>query len=163
MLGMYTIEEFLTTFKSLSIGYSDINLSSLSQLDKHQIGYSKDPSGKSLVTGVEGDWKEEWRVIGWDGLGDPIFVDLKSENLEVFSAVHGQGVWEPYRISDSLGKFAQIFSKLRELAKDRENPVSLEKKPMSHEEANNFLDFVMRNNPDSDISFWEAVIAGCLE
>jgi hypothetical protein len=49
------------------------------------------------------DWSETWLVIGHDeDLGDPLFVDLADEGLPVFTAMHGQGVWEPEQVVPSL-------------------------------------------------------------
>ena len=160
---MEKIEKFLASAKSVSIGSIELNISSPSQLDQHQEGYSRNGAGRSLVTGKKGDWKEEWTVIGWNELGDPIFVDLKSHELQVFSAMHGEGSWEPYRITDSLNNFGQILNKLGDLSKDRENPVRLGKKPISIEEAKDFLDFVRQYNRDSVMDFWEAIIQICLD
>jgi hypothetical protein len=62
------------------------------ELDQGQIGYSVDDNNNSLITGQEGDWKDEWLVIGVDGLiGDPIFVDTSSKKLQVLTAAHGEG------------------------------------------------------------------------
>ena len=156
------IEKFLTSARSVSIGSIELNISSPSELDQYQVGYNKDGEGLSLVTGKKGDWKEEWIVIGWNELGDPIFVDLKSHELQVFSAIHGEGSWAPDRIADSLNNFGQILSKLEELSVNRENPVRLDKTPISIKEAHDFLDFVRQNNYNSDIGFWEAIIQVCL-
>jgi len=160
---MEKLEEFLVSAKSVSIGSMELNISNLTQLDQHQGGYSRDAAGRSLVTGKKGDWKEEWTVIGWNELGDPIFIDLKSRGFQVFSAMHGEGSWEPYRIADSLNTFGQILTKLGDLSQNRENPVRLEKNPISPEEAKDFLNFVQQNNRNSDMDFWKAIIQVCLD
>ena len=157
------IYEFLTSVSKITIGLFELGFSNPSRLDQDQIGYCKNAlTGESLITGKEGDWKEEWLVIGWDGMvGDPIFLDLQSQELTVFSAPHGVGYWEPSKIADSLESFSQIIIKLRELSNDREDLVRLENKPISFQEGKDFLDFVRQNNPESDPEFWEAIIQVC--
>lgn len=59
--------------------------------------------GQSLVGNEEGDWKEGWIVIGIDSyLGDPIFVDSNDENCPVYTAMHGEGEWEPECIAERI-------------------------------------------------------------
>jgi hypothetical protein len=160
---MQTIDQFLHAAKSISIGSVEINMASPSKLDKMQVGYSRDPKGKSLITGNEGDWRQEWLVVGWNELGDPIFIDVSSSGLEVFSAMHGEGSWEPFKIADSIDKFSEILNRLSVLSKGRKHSVGLEKNPMSAQEAEDFLTFVHENNPDSDMGFWNAMIRVCLD
>jgi hypothetical protein len=74
-------------------------------LDDAQLGYSATPDGASLVGG-DGGWRREWLAIGYETLcGDPIFVDLSDEQLPVFTAPHGEGVWTPTRVEASLAAF----------------------------------------------------------
>jgi hypothetical protein len=106
------IYEFLTAVSEITIGLFELNFSNPSRLDQDQIGYNKNAlTGESLITGKEGDWKEEWLVIGWDGMvGDPIFLDLQSQKLAVFSAtddaVQGSGY---YKIGLAAGRHNKTF------------------------------------------------------
>ena len=71
-----------------------------------QRGYSVGGEGEDLTGEAQGDWKSAWIVIGSDeDLGDPLFVDLSSDHLPVFTADHGTGLWEPLPVSESLASF----------------------------------------------------------
>ena len=55
-----------------------IRLFSVNELSNAQLGYSINSDGNSLIGEENGDWKENWFVIGKlceDLCGDPIFVD----------------------------------------------------------------------------------------
>ncbi|MGG0203185.1 hypothetical protein [Bacillus mycoides] len=85
-----------------------IELFNSEEIEEGQLGYSFDDEGQSLVGNEEGDWKDGWIVIGIDSyLGDPIFVDSNNENCPVYTAMHGEGDWEPCiakRIEDVIEK-----------------------------------------------------------
>ncbi|MBG9595940.1 hypothetical protein ACFVV6_20425 [Bacillus mycoides] len=86
-----------------------IELFNSEEIEEGQLGYSFDEGGQSLVGNEEGDWKDGWIVIGIDSyLGDPIFVDSNDENYSVYTAMHGEGDWEPEciakRIEDVIEK-----------------------------------------------------------
>src|SRR4051794_24974546 len=98
-----------------------------------------DANGNSLITGNEGDWKEEWIVIARDQVGDTIIVDVSSPNLTVLSASHGEGVWQPFVIADSLDNFKSIISNLVDVSKNRTNPIDLERNPVSDREIKDLL------------------------
>ena len=76
------VRAFLRDISGISIGYKEITFFSEDKLDQGQVGYSVDTNNSSLITGQEGDWEEDWLVIGVDGLlGNPIFVDMSSKPL----------------------------------------------------------------------------------
>lgn len=71
-------------------GPDEVNLVSPGELDEAQVGYAVDPQGYDL-TGGEGDWRQEWLVIGDDALlGDPYFVDPLDTRL---ARLHGH-TWD---------------------------------------------------------------------
>lgn len=73
------------------------------------MGYARADDGTSFVTGKPGDWQRQWLVIGRDTLlGEPLFVDLSTAELAVFTAAHGQGVWRPDPIAASLEDLARL-------------------------------------------------------
>ena len=84
----------------------------------------------SLTGSKKGDWKSEWRVIGYeDCCGDPIFVDSKANDTPIYTAEHGMGEWTPLRIADSFEAFLKSLTIVSEIAIGRENPMLLEKNP----------------------------------
>ena len=150
------IKTFLTTTKDISFGYNEINFYNADNLMDEQIGYSIDTNGKSLTTGNDDDWQKEWLVIASDSLGDPIIIDTSSAKLTVLSAAHGEGEWEAFVIADSLDNFKDILSLLTIASKDRTNPVDLEQNPLTSKEQKDILRSIKRQNPDTELSYWEA-------
>jgi hypothetical protein len=153
------IKLFLNSTISISIGYNEISFLSADMLDEGQVGYRIDPNGNSLITGNEGDWKEEWLVIAYDAsLGDPIFVDTKSDSLSIFTAAIGQEIWEPVLVADSLDNFNKIILRLKDVSLKRTNPVELEANPITEKERQDFLSEIETKNPNSEIWFWETFL-----
>ena len=146
--------------RSVSLGYKKVTLFNKSELTKAQTGYSIGPSGQTLVGSETGDWKDTWLVIAdEDESGDPIFIDLASEDWPVYTAIHGEGSWEPERIADSFRGFVQSLEQMKSLSKGRENPAKLEKKPVTQTpvtqtEANAALQRLRQINPNSSVNFW---------
>jgi hypothetical protein len=158
MTALEKIKGFLTETPNISFGYREINFFSADKLEEEQIGYSFDTHNNSLVTGQEGDWKEEWLVIGIDDLGDPIIVDVSEQNLTVMTAMHGEGEWEPYSIADSLDNFKKIILELKKLSQKRTNPVDLEKNPISKKERKQFIKQIEEENPNVDVDYWDNIL-----
>lgn len=149
------VKTFLKSAKDISLGYSDINFLNYKRISEEQVGYSFDTNGKSLVTGNDGDWQEEWLVIASDELGDPVIVDTSSPNLIVLTAAHGEGKWEPFVIADTLDNFINIINLLKVAAKNRTNPVDLEKNPISNKERQRILTEIKKQNPYTELIYWE--------
>ncbi len=73
------------------------------ELGKLQLGFRVHPSGRDLTGRKKGDWLPTWVVIGTDeDVGDPLFVDVADDDLPVFTAMHGQGSWDPEEVADAL-------------------------------------------------------------
>ena len=99
--------------KSVSIGYNGIDLVNEKDVEKIQIGYSIHPNGRSLIGTKNGDWMEEWVVIGNDSsCGDPIFIDTSNPDLPDYTAPHGEGRWDPDLICSTYNGFLKIIEKL---------------------------------------------------
>lgn len=148
------VKEFLSTTKNVSIGQNEIKFLAADRLEEGQTGYSIDKQKNSLVTGKPGAWRKEWMVIGTDALEDPIIVDLRTEDLEVMTAEHGDGAWEPYVIADSLENFGQIVEALRKISEGRTTLDLLEENPLSSDEREQFMSEVEENNPESETGYW---------
>jgi len=74
------------------------------ELGDMQVGYSVTEDGRSLTGDADGDWRPTWIVIGTEELtGDPLFVDLDTPHLAVYTAMHGMGDWDPDQLVDALG------------------------------------------------------------
>lgn len=158
-MNLDLVINFLSADHDLCIGYSGITFLKVEELNKGQIGYSRNEDGNSFIDGQEGYWREEWLVIGQDELlGDPIFVDTKSEALTVFSAIHGEGKWEPYIVAHSFSNFINIIEHLKIISENRENPVALESNPLSIHESEQFLYNIKHNNPFADIQYWKGFL-----
>ena len=138
-------------FDSVEIGYASIHLAPVPELEAAQQGYS-------IVPGGETDWKDEWVVIGYEGLcGDPIFIDTDDDEYPVYTAAHGMGEWSPRLIAFTFRHFVQILEQLQVLARGRSNPVELEGNPITDEEREAFMEIIRRDSPDIDFTFWETV------
>ncbi|PFH90579.1 hypothetical protein [Bacillus sp. AFS088145] len=67
------------------------------------IGYIINENGASLCGDGIGDWKEKWIVIGYEEMcGDPVFVDVDHDNYPIYTAMHGDGDWDPILILKSI-------------------------------------------------------------
>ena len=139
-------------FDSVSIGYATIHLAPVRELEGTQQGYSIVPDGET-------DWKDEWVVIGYEDLcGDPIFIDTDVDDYPVYTAAHGMGEWNPQLIAFTFRHFVQILQQLQVLARGRSNPVELERRPITDQERESFLEFIRRDSPDIDFTFWETIL-----
>ena len=144
-------------FREVSLGYRTLTLVSTEDLKEAQIGYSVDADGQSLVGINEGDWHSSWFVIAdEDETGDPIFIDIDDDKYPVYTAMHGEGDWEPNKIAVSLKSFTLALSYIKELSVGRENPVALEKNPIALEEQKRILTLISEDNKNIDIEFWES-------
>jgi hypothetical protein len=136
----------------LSLGYNELNFATSETLSEFQLGYSIDPKGKSLIGEKDGDWNKDWIVISRDDLGEPHFTDLKTG--KIFTAMHGQGDWEPDLISISLEKYIETINILFELSKKRDNPDDLENNPITQNEIEQFEKFIEEAN-NGEVEFYE--------
>jgi len=139
-------------FDSVSIGYASIHLSRIGELQAAQQGYSIIPESD------ETDWRDEWTVIGYEGLcGDPIFIDTSHSEYQVYTAAHGMGEWSPQPIAATFRHFIEILQQLQALARGRATPTEIEQHPVSKEERESFLAFVRRGSPNADLTFWQTI------
>ena len=99
---------------------------------------------------------EKKLVCYWNWwLGDPIFIDFEKPNLPVFTSEHGEGNWEESYIAISLENFTEILKDLKKLSINRENPVDIEKNPISKDEINTFLTKTHVENKYMDVWYWK--------
>lgn len=78
-------------------------LPSLAKLSAHQTGYRT----HGLTHERLHDWDDNWLVIADEG-GDP-FIFSRSEGV-ILHAYHGEGVWEPDQMFDSLVEMVTTFA-----------------------------------------------------
>jgi len=143
----------------VSFGYSSIHVLRPNELSQGQIGYGIDPEGELLWGDAVGDWKKSWLVIGYEGMcGDPIFIDTEASGYPVFTAIHGQGDWNPKLIAVSLDAFGAALSAVALAAKGRDNPAALEKNPISETERDAVLATIRRRNAAADLYFWRLML-----
>lgn len=150
--------EFLSSLaiRSVSLGYKTVHLHLPSELPDAQLGYSVDPEGNSLIGKQDGDWKENWIVIGYEDLcGDPIFIDTSGDGFPVYTAMHGTGSWEPELIAATLTGLMGAMEIMAAVSVGREHPVALEAKAITPEVQSRTLEEIARINPGADMSFWE--------
>jgi hypothetical protein len=143
-------------YNSVSLGSMEVYIFKVQELEKAQIGYSVDISGNSLTGKNSGDWAENWLVIGYESLcEDPFLIDVKNGKYSVYMAIHGEGNWEPTLIADSFEKFIKNIECIKDISTGRENPVKLENNPISEVEKKKILKKIIKNDPKTDVSFWE--------
>jgi hypothetical protein len=125
----------------ISYGCGGLRLFESGKLGEGQLGYSVGPKGESLCGSEEGTWRSSWMVIGYDtGLGDPIFIDTANPELPVFTAVAGEGAWNPKPVAISLGVFAQCWREFARISEGRSNPVEEEANPLQAPERSAYLE-----------------------
>jgi hypothetical protein len=145
---------------SITIGYNGIDLCGEDRIEENQVGYSISSSGVTFVGANNGDWKNEWVVIGRETCcGDPIFIDTSIPEFPVYTAVHGEGCWSPALISSSYRGLLKITEQLAVLAKGREYPKLLESKPMTQNEYDEFLRQVTNQGELENSLFWAQMIS----
>jgi hypothetical protein len=148
-------------FVSVTLGYNGIELFPREAIEARQVGYSVDPTGRSLCDGSPGAWEKHWLVIGTESLcGDPVILDTLDPNLRVLYDIHGQGKWEPMTVAPSLDGFWKAFRELNTLSAGRENPISLEANPIGAEEKSEFLGRLTEIiGTDEEVSqFWMSML-----
>jgi hypothetical protein len=133
--------------QEISYGTGGLKLFSLPEIDAGQVGYSVSSDGEYLCTGDPGTWRQNWIVIGYEtSCGDPLFMDSSDDQLPVFTAMHGEGSWEPRRVAISLEIFVFSFNAFAQIANGRANPVELEKNPLSEDDRASFLSQIQEWN-----------------
>ena len=139
-------------FDRVSIGYGSINLSKFDELQAAQQGYSTVPEGSKT------DWRDEWVVIGYEGLcGDPIFVDTSTPSFPVYTAAHGAGQWRPKQIAATYEHFIDILRRLQLLARNRATPAEIARHPVAKDEEEAFLAFIRAGSPNARLPFWQVL------
>lgn len=147
-------------FDEISFGGGGIRLFPLDEIHQAQVGYACGEDGQSFCDGSEGSWKPEWIVIGYEiWLGDPIILNTSHPNLQVMTAMHGEGSWKPQPIAESLDAFGPVLRAIKEVSAGREHPVGLEQNPLSARERNDVLQTIRNaNHGEIDMDFWEAML-----
>lgn len=143
--------------EKVSFGYQTMILFPVEELEEAQVGYSVDPSGVTLTGEDEGDWKNSWLVIGYEELcGDPFFVDLNVQGLTVFTAAHGEGMWNPVFVASSFNGFIESLNEIRRISHGRGYPVALEQNPLPKVERKRILNKIAELNGNGSLEFWES-------
>jgi hypothetical protein len=110
------------------------------------------------VGDAPGDWQPGWLVIGCEtACGDPIFASHKNPHA-VFTAMHGEGSWNPTLVAQSLDVFKQCLGAFQRFANGRSSSVELEAKPPTVEEQARFLQDIrtLTNSDQEALDFWAA-------
>ena len=154
MTSLETIKKFLDEVPAILLGDSKIEFLKPINLNRGQEGYRFDLNGKSLITEKDGDWKENWLVVGSDSSGDPIIIDTSSPNLVVLSAPDAD-TWYPIIIADSLDKFKEIISLFAIVSRHRTTSDDLDTDPINEDERRSVLQAIKNLVPGSDIRYWE--------
>jgi hypothetical protein len=147
-------------FTELSFGYGGVKIFTFAELEESQVGYSRSPSGESFCDGQPGSWRPEWVVIGYEtSLGDPIILDTAAADLQVKTALHGEGSWDPFPIARSLNSFGEALKAVQAASVDREYPVALENNPLPEEQGRAILESIRKANGDQiNMEFWELLL-----
>ncbi len=158
--GYATVLKELPTLE-VTFDVGGLELFPISSLEDAQVGYSRTPDGKSLVGQNGGAWKANWMVIGRETCcGDPIFVDVEDASVPVFTAMHGEGSWNPQQIAISIEAFAACFREFAHIAKSRTNPIEIQERPVEDAERAVFLSRIEQLNAGSTgQEFWELMVS----
>jgi hypothetical protein len=137
--GWYSPWRASLDFDRIDYGVGGVELLQPEDLPEGQIGFAVASDGESLVGANPGDWLAEWLVIGHEtACGDPIFASQTSPH-RVFTAMHGEGSWEPKLVAASLEIFGDCLEAFRRFANRKNSPVELEVNPPSEQKQAQFL------------------------
>lgn len=133
--------EFIKTYKELdfnniSIGYTTITLYNLNEFNKI--------SDKLLAIGDE------------DLCGDQFCIDISKNTLPVYLVPIDNDL-EPDFISASFDDFINILRRLKLVAVKRNSPKMLEQNPISDADKQNFINYIILNNPNCEVQFWKSL------
>ena len=146
----------------VSYGCGGIKMFSAFDLGDGQVGYSVAPDGSSLCSGGTGAWHSNWVVIGYEmACGDPLFIDIDAPSLPVFTALHGEGAWEPIQVAASIEAFGKCIEEFSRISAGRRNPVEREANPIGSDERTVFLHRIAElNRTTSAPEFWDVLLEG---
>jgi hypothetical protein len=134
------------------------------ELEDAQLGFSIGPQGHELCGDEPGDWRRSWLVIGEDDEhGDPIFVDLAEPGLPVYTAIVGEGEWEPVPVARSWEGFVRVLEHLRERAKGRESFEDIAEHPLHERERREILSELAALQSAFDLRYWQDWLEGLEE
>lgn len=145
---------------TVDYGVGGIRLFRSDEVPPGQVGFAIASDGESLVGIGNADWRPEWVVIGYETAGGgPIFASAETPH-PVFSAMHGEGAWEPKLVAPSLGVLPLCVGKLRAFAWGRSNPVELSANPPTSEQQAEFLKVIggLTNGDQDALGFWAVQI-----
>ncbi|MCZ4312211.1 hypothetical protein O4H66_02240 [Comamonadaceae bacterium G21597-S1] len=146
-------------FDEISLGFGGVRLATLVELEAFQIGYSMSLDGTNLCSDAPGYWRSTWLAIGEETSGgDPLILDTSSKALAVLTARHGLGQWDPYPVATSLAALDAALNVLAQTSRGRENPVALERNPMTEEERELALSVIGAANPGIDLQYWDLLL-----
>lgn len=138
--------------KAAEIGCFGVQLASPESLEAEQRGYQG------------ATWKRTWIVIGRElGGGDPFFLDTAGADWPVYTAKHGTGAWFPRPVASSFANFQKGLEITARVCEGRENPVALEKKPLTKPEVQQFKKDLKAAVGSKDTEFWHDLVAFYLE
>src|SRR5258705_4657860 len=144
------------SLEGVSLGYTTVTLFAAAELKDAQVGYSVSDSGVPFTGEQEGNWRDSWFVIGYEDFsGDPLFVDIAKPEFPVFTAGHGEGDWSPTMIASSFQGFVKALEEIKRLSEGRNNPVQLERNPVSAVERERALSRIAELNQNVSLEFWE--------
>jgi hypothetical protein len=92
-----------------------IRLLPASELVKEQIGFALDDGGSLVKSPRPSGWRPAWVIIAHSSLlGDPYFLDTSKPDAEgdceVYTAMSGQGTWQPKLCATSFHLFLRILA-----------------------------------------------------
>lgn len=152
----YTQWRATLDFESIEYGIGGVRLLRLGDVPQGQVGYAVGRDGESFVGTGPGDWRPEWMVIGYEmACGDPIFASQESPH-PVFTAMHGQGSWEPTLVAQSLDGFEECLTVFQRFATARSNEMELAANPATAEEQSRYLEDIrtLTNGRPEALGFW---------
>jgi hypothetical protein len=129
-------------FNEVSIGYTTITIYPSDSLEDMQITGIDYLSDKFIVFGNE------------DVCGDLLCVDTSNNSLPVYLVPLDNEI-DSECISISFDNFINILHLLRDISIGRENPVKLERNPVPKNIEQNFINYIIMQNPDCEIQYWE--------
>ena len=145
---------------NVSIGYTYLDFPKIRELLLYNFLFGIKNVLSILSRNTDFMWKKEWILIGFNEMGDYIYIDTSNKKDKVCLIIHDMLEFGEDIIAVSFKSFLEGIEILKKVSINRKNPVKLKENPISITEKEDVLKLISSINQDIEIKyekdFWEA-------